>query len=96
MDSSNLVVVTRDLEAGHHVIAFYSMIDDSWEVKETLIEDEFDSVGGVALSGEMALVGFPFSEKYSFKNSGVVFVYEQNRYRGWEKIDNIYPPPEYS
>ena len=108
MDKLNAVVVTRESGTTNVHIMFYLLKEDRWESNNHYIEnygevatfngnwDPSRSKISVALSGKIAMVGFPFSNIDGLSDSGsagLVFVFEQNDYGVWEKGD-LLPIPQ--
>ena len=106
MDKLNSVVVTRESDTTNVHIMFYLLKEGRWESNNHYIED-YGEVGtfngnwdpsqskiSVALSGKVAMVGFPFSKiELNGGGTGHVFVFEQNDFGVWEKGDPL-PIPE--
>jgi len=106
MDKLNAVVVTRESDTTNVHIMFYLLKEGRWESNNHYIED-YGEVGtfngnwdpsqskiSVALSGNIAMVGFPFSKiESNGGGTGHVFVFKQNDFGVWEKGDPL-PIPE--
>jgi len=90
VDGRNMVVVVEDSISLAVNIIFYSLTNDGWVIENAFEEEE--SAASVALSGKTALVGFPYASRFA----GVVYVYEQNGFGFWEKMDEPFIPSDES
>jgi len=88
VDGRNMVVVVQegDWGSGSPVfILFYTLENDGWQRANAPIRVD-DVVGAyeVALSGTTTFVGF----QYANGGAGTVGVYEQDQFRGWDKVED--------